>query len=79
MIKPIEVKYLYDYKLLITFSTGEEKVYDAKHLLKYKIFEKLKNKDFFSTAKINNGSIAWNDELDIAPEELYTSGRCYIK
>ena len=79
MIKPVKVKYLKDYKLLINFSNGETKVYDASHLLKYEIFEKLKNKDFFATAKIDCGSVVWNNELDIAPEELYTTGTPYIK
>ncbi len=73
MIKPVTVKYLKDYKLLINFSSGEEKIYDATPLLKYKIFEKLKNKSFFATAKIDCGSVVWNNEIDIAPEELYNS------
>lgn len=60
-----------DYKLILTFITGERKVYDATSLLKKSIFAPLREISFFMKAKVVGDSVAWSDELDIAPEHLY--------
>lgn len=60
-----------DYTLLLTFENGDNKVYDAKPLLEYKIYEPLKNIGFFMQARADFGTVVWNDEIDIAPENLY--------
>ncbi len=60
-----------DYTLTLTFITGEKKVYDAKPLLEKPIFAPLKNLSLFLQAKVECGSVAWNDEVDLAPEHLY--------
>ena len=71
MIYPTEVQYLHDYELLITFSNGEKRVYDGQDDIMQGIFTQLKNKAFFARARIERGTVVWNDELDIAPEALY--------
>ena len=71
MIIPVAVKYLYDYTLLITFSNGEKKIYDAQKDIRHGALTKLKNKTFFAQAKIARGSVVWSDEIDMAPETLY--------
>ena len=71
MIIPVAVKYLYDYTLLITFSNGEKKIYDAQTDIRHGALTKLKNKSFFAQAKIARGSVVWSDEIDMAPETLY--------
>ena len=71
MIIPVAVKYLYDYTLLITFSNGEKKIYDAQNDIRHGALTKLKNKSFLAQAKIARGSVVWSDELDMAPETLY--------
>ena len=71
MINPVAVKYLHDYTLLITFSNGEKKVYDAQNDIRQGALTKLKNKSFFAQAKIARGSVVWSDEIDMAPETLY--------
>ncbi len=63
-----------DYTLLITFASGEQKIYDASHLLEYKIFEPLKNIDFFMTARVIYDAVGWNDRLDLDPCALYADG-----
>ncbi|MBQ9020202.1 DUF2442 domain-containing protein [Candidatus Saccharibacteria bacterium] len=63
-----------DYTLTVTFITGEKKQYDFKPLLKYKIFEPLKNIGFFKTAHVSYSTVVWNDKIDIAPESLYADG-----
>lgn len=66
-----DVKPQKNYTLVITFASGEQKVYDAKPLLAKAIYKPLNNLNFFLTAKADCGSVAWNDDIDIAPEHLY--------
>ena len=40
-------------------------------LLAKAIYKPLNNLSFFLTAKADCGSVAWSDEIDIAPEYLY--------
>jgi len=65
------VQYLHDYELLITFSNGEKRVYDGEDDITQGIFTQLRNKALFARARIELGTVVWNDELDIAPEALY--------
>ena len=59
--------------LVITFATEERKIYDCTPLLDDGIFAKLKNPDIFKLAHVDGGTVVWNDEIDIAPEELYNN------
>ena len=60
-----------DYTLLITFITGEKKIFDFKKIIDKKTFEPLKNINLFLKAHVESGTVAWNDDIDIAPEYLY--------
>ena len=60
-----------NYTLLLTFENGEIKLYDASPLLEKKIYSRLKNLTFFLNAKVECGTVVWNDDIDIAPEHLY--------
>ncbi|MEI6286778.1 MAG: DUF2442 domain-containing protein [Bacillota bacterium] len=60
-----------DYTLLLTFCTGEMRLFDAKPLLTKGIFIPLKDIHLFMRAKASCGTVIWTDELDIAPEYLY--------
>lgn len=60
-----------DYTLIITFASGEQKLYNAKPLLEKSIYSKLENIAFFMSAKAECGTVVWNDDIDIAPEYLY--------
>lgn len=60
-----------DYTLLITFTGGEKRVYNALPLLEKAIYSPLKNIAFFLGAKADCGTVVWNDDVDIAPEHLY--------
>ena len=71
MIYQTEVQYLHDYELLITFSNGEKRVYDGQEDITQGVFTQLRNKALFARARIERGTVVWNDELDIAPEALY--------
>ena len=63
-----------DYTLLITFSGGVRKVYDARPLLVKPIYAALNNLAFFMAATAECGTVIWNDDVDIAPEHLYECG-----
>lgn len=48
-----------------------KKIYDARPLLKKNIYAQLNNLIFFMSAKVDCGTVIWNDDVDIAPEHLY--------
>ena len=60
-----------DYTLLLTFTGGDLRVYDARPLLEKAIYAPLTNLAFFLGAKADCGTVVWNDDIDIAPEHLY--------
>ena len=71
-----------DYTVYVYFEDGKIVCYDAKTLLKKKVFEPLKDINFFMNAcTILNGTLAWDVTgtrdcskcLDIDPEMLYGS------
>ena len=69
VVKEVEPKD--DYTLLLTFADGTKKIYNAHPLLDKPIFSDLKNIVFFLYAKVECGTVVWNDDIDIAPEYLY--------
>ena len=70
-IKIVEAKPLEGQMLLVTFSTGERKLYDTTKLTG-SAFEVLKDKSIFENPVIFHGIITWKDgEVDIAPETVY--------
>ena len=73
------VKALDDMMLLITFTTGEKRLYDASRLLAFPAFDELKDETIFKSARVEYG-VAWkNGEIDIAPESLYQNSIAYTE
>ena len=72
---PIAVKPIEDFQLLVTFKTGEKRIYDAKPLIKGDWFGQLRDVSKFNTAKIVSNVVEWSGGQDIAPDELYFSSR----
>ena len=66
-----DVKAREDYTLLITFTDGMQRVYDARPLLTKENFASLRSLPFFLRAKAAYGTVIWSDDVDIAPEHLY--------
>ena len=67
-----------DFSLLLTYGNGEHRVYDMTPMLDYDYFAPLRNISFFKDkACIQYGTIAWSDDIDIAPEELYRNSVLY--
>ena len=70
----IEVKALEDYKLFLRFDDGKSGLVDLTKLVPFKgIFEKLKDKKYFSKVTVNQeiGTICWQNGADLSPELLY--------
>ena len=73
MIRPkaIDVKPRSDYRLLVTFSNNEKRLFDVKPYLRFKPFNELRNAALFNTVKPAGLSIEWLHGQDICPDELY--------
>ena len=59
--------------MLVTFSTGEQRVFDAAPLVESTpAFAPLRDWEVFSRPVIDHGVICWLDgKIDIAPEAVY--------
>lgn len=72
MLEVTDVKTLEDFMMLVTFASGEIRLYDATVLFDYPVFEVLKDTQVFENAKVEDGVVTWcNGEVDIAPETVY--------
>lgn len=68
----VSVRNLGNYNLLILFSNHQERIVDCKKLLKFEIFEELKDINVFNSYKLDGITLTWLDgKLDISPEYLY--------
>ncbi len=68
-VKQVEPKP--DYLLLLTFETGEKKLFDMKPYLDIGVFRELKDVKLFNTVQVSFNSIAWETGADFDPEVLY--------
>jgi hypothetical protein len=64
---------LSNYMLLLTFEDGERRRFDMKPYLDCGVFRSLQDTSMFNTVRICADSIAWQNNVDIAPETLYHS------
>ncbi len=71
MIKVIDVKALEDFKLMLTFSTNEQKIFDVNPYIFGDWFGKLKDESYFRTVRPSGRTVVWEGGQDIAPHELY--------
>lgn len=72
---PVAVKPIEDYQLLVTFKTGEKRIYDAKPLIKGDWFGQLKDISKFNSVKIVSNTVEWDDGQDIASDELFFASK----
>lgn len=70
----IDVSVLDDYKLLITFSNNDTKIFDCKPLFKYPVYSHLKDISLFSKCYIELGIVSWDEKTDISTDTLYHNG-----
>lgn len=76
-IKISKVKALPDKILILTFSTGETRLFDAT-ILTGEIYEPLNDKNVFEEVYIDYGTVTWADgTIDCAPEFMYKNSYEY--
>jgi hypothetical protein len=76
-IKVMDVKPLRGGMMLVTFSTGEKRLFDTTKL-QGAAFDPIKDEKVFSNPVLFHGVITWNNgELDIAPETVYRDSYAY--
>lgn len=74
----LSVKPLDDMMMLVTFASGERRLFDASRLLAYPAFAPLQNESVFKAATIDRGVVVWADgDIDIAPETMYRDSVAY--
>ena len=64
-------EYLEDYKVILHFCNGENRIIDLYPLLEGEVFEPLKDKQYFKNFTIKFNTIEWENGADFAPEYLY--------
>lgn len=73
-----EVKALDDLMMIVTFSNGEKRIFDASILLSMPAFKIIEDESIFKSATIDHGIVVWNDgEIDVAPEFIYLNSYVY--
>lgn len=73
----IDAKPLDDMMMLLTFSTGEQRLFDAT-VLTGSAFSPLSDENIFKACKIIDGVVTWmNEEIDCAPEYMYLNSFTY--
>ncbi len=76
-IRVTEAKPLRGGMMLVTFSTGEKRLFDTT-LLEGPAFAPLRDEKIFQNPVLFHGIITWNDgEIDIAPETVYRDSYAY--
>jgi hypothetical protein len=67
-----------EYTLILEFSNGERRVFNAMPLLDIDAFKPLADKAFFQTVKTAYGSISWPCGIDYCPDTLYNESVPYL-
>lgn len=57
--------------LKLEFTSSECRIFDVKPYFDKNIFSELRQKEVFDTARVFNGTVVWNNELDFCPDTLY--------
>ena len=72
---PIEVEsatVVGDLSMLVTFVTGETRMFDATPLLKTPAFAPLADPEVFGRFSIDHGVVCWMDgDIDLAPAQMH--------
>lgn len=77
-LKIVKIKIISELCMLVTFSNGEKRIFDAEYLIKIPVYSKLKEYNVFKKAYIENGIIVWDKgNIDIGVEEVYKKSYVY--
>jgi hypothetical protein len=71
LLDVISVEPLSEYKLKLKFENDEIRIFDMKSLLEKNPFTILKDWNLYKMVRVENGTIVWPGDIDIASETLY--------
>ncbi|HEY5586595.1 MAG TPA: DUF2442 domain-containing protein [Ruminiclostridium sp.] len=71
MDRVVEVLAMEEYRLLLTFSNGEIRIFDVKPYLNDKFWAPLSKVEEFQQVKVAGGSVEWPLGMDFCPDEIY--------
>jgi hypothetical protein len=74
MLRVVDVDYIKDYELLLTFSDGIKKKVNLAPYLTGEVFGELLDKNKFIQYGLTRYTIEWANGADLAPEFLYEIG-----
>jgi len=75
LLDVVKVEARPDYVLHLEFENGEKRIFDMSSYMSKKPFLQLKESPLFGMAKVENGTVVWPGNIDIAPETLYDRSR----
>ena len=71
-LKIVHIRILDDLYMMVTFASGEKRLFDVSPLMSYPVYAPLTDPAIFLTAAVQHGMIVWSDgDIDIAPETVY--------
>lgn len=70
----VQVKPLPDYCLEARFTSGETRRFDMKPYLRFPAFSALREDGLFMKVHVDQGTVVWNEEIDLSPDTLYLKG-----
>ena len=74
LVSVTKAKYITAYKVELYFDNGEVGVVDLQEVIfkdHRKIFEPLRDLEFFKSFELDNWTMTWSNNADFAPEFLY--------
>ena len=70
--KPTKVKALDNYSIFVNFADGTQGAVDLQHLAHKGVFCEWDKNNLFARVHIDSGgAIAWNENIDICPDNVY--------
>ena len=69
--KVTSVRALANYRLHLTFTNGEQRIFDVSPYLDKGVFRQLRDSSRFEAAKVVVGSVEWPGEIDLSYDTLY--------
>ena len=64
-----------NYKILLTFTNDEMRVFDMKPYIDKGFFKQLQDRSYFNTVKPFMDSIQWQNGQDLCPDTLYLDSK----
>lgn len=60
-----------DRRVKVTFSNGETRVFDISPFLDLPVFQPLKQPHLFRSVRVEHGTLAWPQEVDLCSATVY--------